>query len=112
MASGKVSRNPHEGSAFEDFLREEGIYAEVEALAVKKVIAALLAREMETRKLSKVALGRQIGTSRSQLDRLLDPANPSVTLLTLVKAAAAIGKQLRLEFVDLPASKRMTRKAA
>lgn len=97
-----MKRNPYEGSGFDDFLREEGIYEEVEAAAVKKVIATMLAEAMKAQNISKVAMVKRIGTSRSQLDRLLDPENASVTLVTLTKAAAAIGKRLRINFEDRP----------
>lgn len=98
-----MKRNKHEGSSFDDFLKEEGIYEDVEAIAVKKVIAVMLVEEMKSQKISKVAMVKRIGTSRSQLDRLLDPENASVTLLTLTKAAAAIGRRLQINFEDGPA---------
>lgn len=100
MEKGKVKHNPHKGSSFDDFLKDEGIYEEVEATAIKKVIAAMLAQQMEAQSLSKVEMVKRLGTSRSQLDRLLDASNSSVTLLTLTKAAAAIGKRLSVTFED------------
>jgi len=84
------------GSNFNDFLREEGIQEEVEALAVKRLIAYELDLLMQKNGLSKAALARRMGTSRSQIDRLLNPENHSVTLGTLAKAAAAVGQQLRV----------------
>ena len=84
------------GSDFDDFLREEGILEEVEALATKRLIAHELSRVMAKEKLSKAALARRMGTSRSQVDRLLDPDNESVTLATLAKAATAVGQSLRV----------------
>lgn len=107
-----MKRNKHEGSGFDEFLRDEGIHEEVEAAAVKKVIALMLAEEMKSQKISKVAMVRRIGTSRSQLDRLLDPENASVTLVTLTKAAAAIGKRLRINFEDDSGQVRRTAKTA
>ncbi|MCX7167922.1 MAG: helix-turn-helix transcriptional regulator [Rhodocyclales bacterium] len=95
-----MKRNTHEGSRFDDFLKDEGIYEDVEAAAVKKVIATMLAEAMKAQNISKVAMVKRIGTSRSQLDRLLDPENASVTLVTLTKAAAAIGKRLKIAFED------------
>jgi antitoxin HicB len=71
---------------------------ETEAVALKRVLAFQLEKEMEDRKLSKLAFAPQMKTSRSSLDRLLDPDNPSVTLLTLEKAAAVLGLQLKVEF--------------
>lgn len=100
MEKGKMKRNAHEGSSFDDFLKEEGIYEEVEAAAIKKVIAAMLEKEMAAQNLSKVEMVKRLGTSRSQFDRLLDANNPSVTLVTLTKAAAAIGKRINITFED------------
>ena len=91
-------KNKHACSGFDDFLQEEGLLAETEAVAIKRVLAFQLEKEMEERKLSKFAFARQMKTSRSSLDRLLDPDNSSVTLLTLEKAAAVLGRQLKVEF--------------
>ena len=90
--------NKHIGSSFDDFLEEEGILAETEAVAIKRVIAYKLAQLMERQHISKTAMARQMKTSRSALDRLLDPQNTSITLQTLERAAHAIGKRLRIEF--------------
>jgi DNA-binding Xre family transcriptional regulator len=90
----------HSGSSFDSFLEEEGILEEVEAVAIKRVIAWQLAEAMRTSKVSKKTMAERIGTSRSQLDRLLDPENGSVHLQTIAKAARAIGKRLRVEMVD------------
>ena len=92
--------NKHVGSNFEDFLKEEGIKEEAEALAIKKVIACMIEQEMISRSIPKTEMARKIGTSRSQLDRLLDPENTSVTLATLVKSTAAIGKKMIITFPD------------
>ena len=98
ISGGRLMKNKHAGSGFDDFLQEEGLLAETEAVALKRVLAFQLEKEMEERKLSKFAFARQMKTSRSSLDRLLDPDNPSVTLLTLEKAAAVLGLQLKVEF--------------
>ena len=90
--------NKHIGSSFDDFLEEEGLLAETEAIAIKRVIAFQVSQLMNTQKLSKVAMARQMNTSRSSLDRLLDPQNTSITLQTLERAAHAMGKRLRIEF--------------
>ena len=90
----------HSGSTFESFLEEEGILEEVDAVAIKRVIAWQLSQAMKTAKLSKKQLAERIGTSRSQLDRLLDPENSSVHLQTVARAARAVGKRLRIEMVD------------
>lgn len=93
--------NPaHLGSDFEDFLKEEGLFAPVHALAMKKVIAYKLLELLRQRRVTKDALAKRMKTSRASLDRLLDPNNPSVTLVTLSKAASALGCTLRIEFSE------------
>ena len=87
------------GSNFDDFLEEEGILAEVEGVAVKRVIAYQIAELMKEKNFSKTAMARKMNTSRTALNRLLDPTNESVTLQTLEQAALALGKRLRIEFV-------------
>ncbi len=92
--------NRHIGSNFDDFLEEEGLLAEAEAVAAKRVIAFQIKRLMKEQKLTKVELARRMKTSRSALGRLLDPTNPSVTLLTLERAARALGRRLRIELAS------------
>ena len=92
-----MKKNKHIGSSFDDFLREEGLLAEAEATAVKRVIAYQIEKEMAEHQISKSALARMMQTSRSSLDRLLDPDNSSVTLLTLENAALALGKKLKVQ---------------
>jgi predicted XRE-type DNA-binding protein len=92
-----VKKNQHIGSDFDDFLQEEGLLAEAEATAVKRVIAYQIEKEMTERQISKSALARVMRTSRSSLDRLLDPENASVTLLTLESVAMALGKRLKVQ---------------
>jgi DNA-binding Xre family transcriptional regulator len=92
-----MKKNQHIGSNFDDFLQEEGLLAEAEATAVKRVIAYQIEKEMAERQLSKSALARVMRTSRSSLDRLLDPENASVTLLTLESVALALGKRLKVQ---------------
>jgi antitoxin HicB len=87
------------GSSFDDFLKAEGIYEEVTAKAIKRVIVRQLDDIMQQNHLSKTMLARRMRTSRAQLDRLLDPDNESVTLATLTRAAHAVGRKLRMEFV-------------
>ena len=89
--------NPHIGSTFEAFLDEEGMLEECTATAIKRVLACQIERAMQERGLTKSAMARAMRTSRPALDRLLDPTNPSVTLDTLHRAAAAVGRKLRLE---------------
>ncbi len=92
-----MKKNKHFGSSFDDFLREEGLLAEAEATAVKRVIAHQIQKELVERNISKSALARMMQTSRSSLDRLLDPDNASVTLLTLESVALALGKKLKVQ---------------
>jgi len=100
MNAAKTTRFDHTGSSFDSFLEEDGILEEVEAVAIKRVIAWQLSQAMKAAKLTKKQLAERIGTSRSQLDRLLDPENGSVHLQTIAKAARAVGKRLRIEMVD------------
>ena len=93
-----MKKNRQIGSDFDDFLSEEGLLADAEAVAIKRVIAFQLAAMMKKNRLSKAELARRMKTSRSALDRLLDPKNASVTLQTLERAAQALGKRLRVEF--------------
>ena len=87
------------GSPFDDFLKEEGIYEEVSARAIKRVLARQLDALMVDQKITKAELARRMKTSRAQLDRLLDPQNESVTLATLTRAAHAVGRNLRVDLV-------------
>ena len=91
--------NSRRGGKLDDFLKQEGIYEEVTARAIKRVIARQLNALMEDQGLTKSELAKRMKTSRAQLDRLLDPANESVTLGTLTRAAQAVGRQLRMELV-------------
>src|SRR6201994_4832171 len=95
----KSKRNLHMGGSFDDFLRAEGIYEAVQTTAMKRILAMQLAEAMKERNLTKVEMARRMRTSRVQLDRLLDPNNDSVTLATLCRAAAVVGRELRLEIV-------------
>ncbi len=90
-------KNRHLGSSFDNFLEEEGIRAGTETAAIKRVIAYQIELEMKRANLSKSALAERMNTSRSALNRLLDPTNVSVTLQTLEKAAHAVGKHLKIE---------------
>lgn len=92
-----MKKNKHIGSSFDEFLAEEGTLAETEAVAIKRVIAFQLEKEMKEKNLSKAALARRMNTSRTALNRLLDPENPSVTLLTLENAARALDKTLTVQ---------------
>lgn len=95
----KKFKNPHVGESFESFLRDEGIYEEVTATAIKRTIALQIAHEMNIQKISKSEMARRMKTSATQLGRLLDPNNDRVQLDTLVKAATAVGKSLAVNLV-------------
>jgi antitoxin HicB len=88
----------HIGSKLDDFLREEQLLNSAETTAVKRVIAFQIQQEMKRRNLTKTVMAMRMKTSRAGLERLLNPDNRSVTLLTLERAAAVLGKKLRIEF--------------
>ncbi len=90
-------KTQHIGSDFDEFLAEEGILAEVELAAAKRVIAFQVEQAMKQERLTKTAMAGRMKTSRAALGRLLDPENFSVTLETLGKAAQALGKHLHVE---------------
>ena len=92
--------NPYIGSDFDAFMKEEGLYDDARAIAVKRVIAFQLERDMQKAQLTKAAMARRMGTTRAQLDRVLNPENPSTTLQTLVKAAGALGKRVKITLVN------------
>jgi antitoxin HicB len=94
-----MTKNKHKGSNFEDFLSEEGLLDDVDAVAIKRVIAYELTKTMKKKHINKTTLAASLRTSRSALDRLLDPNNTSITLNSLVKAAHLLGKKLRILFV-------------
>jgi hypothetical protein len=90
-------RSKHIGSSFESWLEEEGILESATAKAVKSVVARQLASEMQRHKISKKRLAEMMKTSRGQVDRILDPEKGNVTIETLQRAAAVVGRRLRLE---------------
>ena len=92
-------KKEHLGSDFDNFLEEEGLLAEAEVVAVKRVVAYQVAALMEENNLTKTKMAQLMQTSRAALDRLLDPSNESVTLHTLEQAAIVLGKRLHIEFV-------------
>ena len=94
-----IMNNKNIGSNFDDFLKEEGIYNEVNATATKRVIAYQLQKIMKERRLTKSEMARKMRTSRSAVDRLFDPNNKSITLVTLNKAATILGKKLKVELI-------------
>ncbi len=98
-------RMEHSGSTFDSFLEEEGIREEVEAVAIKRVLAWQLEQAMREQQKTKQAMARRLHTSRSQLDRLLDPRNVSVTLDTITRAARALGKRIIIRVADVKAKR-------
>ncbi len=95
----RKTKSVYIGSSFDDYLKEEGILEQAEAVAIKRVIAHQIEEAMLSKKLTKTLLAKKMHTSRSAIERLFDPANNSATLLTLNKAAAALGKKLKVELV-------------
>jgi predicted XRE-type DNA-binding protein len=97
-----TKRNRKKGavdSTFDDFLKEDGTYESTQAVAIKRVLAWQIGQAMEKRHITKAEMARRMDTSRSQLDRLLDPESNSVTLETLTRAARAVGRQVKVELV-------------
>jgi antitoxin HicB len=90
----------HIGSDFDGFLRDEGLLDNAEAVATKRVIAFQITQEMERAHITQSELARRMKTSRSAVERLLDPANPAVTLSTLERAATAVGKRLKVQLTS------------
>lgn len=88
----------HIGSSLDDFLKEEGVYEEAQARAIKEVVVWQLTEAMEKQSLTKTRLAAMLKTSRSQVDRLLDPTR-DVTLSTLQRAAALVGRKVQIELV-------------
>jgi predicted XRE-type DNA-binding protein len=94
-----MPENPNRGSSFEDFLKEEGIFEASTTAAVKKVLAWQIEQAMRTQHITKSAMATRMHTSRSQLERLLDPEKTGVSLETIQRAAAVVGRKLRVELV-------------
>jgi antitoxin HicB len=103
-ARGRSTRkvNPRSGPSLESFLREEGIFEDAAARAVKEVLVLQIESSMAREGITKAEMARRMATSRAALDRLLDSENASVTLATLFRAASALGAQLRIELDDRP----------
>jgi len=97
-----AKHNLYTGSDFDDFLKEEGVYEEVQAKAIKRALSEQLGDSMQAAKLTKVGMAQKMETSRSQLDRVLDPNNTSIQLDTLIKAARAVGKVVEIKIKKAP----------
>jgi len=108
----KEDPDRHIGSSFSDFLSEQGIRNEVETSAIKRVLAWQFEEAMKKQEKSKRVLARQLKTSRSQVDRLLDPNNTGVSIETVARAADALGKELVFELRDRPVKARIPRRKA
>jgi len=91
--------NKHIGSSFDDFLEDEGLLAETTAEALKRAIAWQVKSFLDTNKITKTNFSKKMNTSRSQLDRLLDPENTNLSLKTLVSTANAMGKHVEIKLV-------------
>lgn len=96
----KRKKNPRRGSRFESFLEEEGILEDVTLTATKRVLAWRIAELMKKQQVSKSQMAKRMHTSRAAIDRLLDEHNTSVTLQTMGKAAAVLGKELSIALKD------------
>ncbi len=92
--------NKHLGSTLDDLLQEEGVLAEVTLMAKKRALALQLEKALKSRRLKKSELADRLGTSRAQVDRVLDPSNGAVTLKTLVRVGAELGLELEVSFVQ------------
>ncbi len=94
-----MAESKHRGSSLDGFLEQEGVLAQFQAKAIKEVIAWQLAEAMRERGLTKSRLATLMRTSRTQIDRVLDPANGNVTIETLQRAAELVGRRVQLELV-------------
>ena len=99
MTAKEKPRHPRHGSSLDDFLKAEGVFEPFQATAIKEVIAWQLQKAMAGQNLSKNKMAALMRTSRTQLDRLLDPSAGNVTLESLQRAANVLGRSIRLELV-------------
>lgn len=95
----KKTKNVHRGSGLDDLLKSEGVFEQFQAMAIKETIAFQIANEMKQNKLTKTQMAERMKTSRAQLNRLLDPKDGNVTLETLQRAAAILGREVRVDLV-------------
>ena len=94
-----MNENPHTGSSFDDFLKEDDLYEECTAVALKRVLAWQIKQEMQNHHLTKSVMAERMHTSRAQLDRLLHPEKTGISLETIQRAALAVGRKLRIELI-------------
>ncbi len=97
-----MAKNKHIGQSLEDFLREDGILEEVDARVQKRIVADELQAAMKKQKISVVTMARRMKTSRTQVRRLLDPNDDSATIISLARAAQAVGYRFRISFKPEP----------
>ena len=102
----RAAADEHRGSSLDDFLQKDGSYEEVHAAALKLVVVRLIEEGMIREGITKPEMARRMGTSRSQLDRVLDPLNVTIQLDTLFKAARAVGRSVGVTFQPLTRSAR------
>jgi antitoxin HicB len=96
-----MARNKHRGSTLDELLTDEGVLEEFQARAIKEVVARQLTEAMRERNLSKNQLAKQMRTSRTQVERVLDPDAGNVTIETLQRAAALVGRRVKIELVGV-----------
>lgn len=96
----KDKKNPHRGSTLDSFLEEEGILEQATLKAIKSVLAWRISEMMKKRRITKAQMAKRMKTSRAAVDRLLDAENTSVTLQTMGRAAAVLGKELTIGLRD------------
>ena len=87
------------GSDFDSYLKDQGTFEETQAIAIKRVLAWQLEQAMTEAKMSKNQMAKAMKTSRSQLDRILDPKNNKIQIDTLANAARVLGRELRIELI-------------
>lgn len=106
-----TKRFDHSGSAFESFLEEDGVLAETEAVALKRVIAWQIEQAMAAKRISKNVMAKRLSTSRTEIDRLLDPSHVGVSIETIARAAKAVGKRVTFQILDAEIIHRRFKKA-
>jgi antitoxin HicB len=100
VSKGKKDTPKQEYANFDDYLRAHAIEGEVNIAVEKQIVAAQMEQERRARKITKKQLANAVGTSRGQLDRVLDPKSQNVTIETLKRVATALGKRLHIELLD------------
>lgn len=99
ISSNKESKHPNEGPGLSDLLKEESIYEESKLIAAKRILAWEIEGERKRQKLTKQELAKRMNTSRTQLNRILDPHNTSLTFESMISVANALGKELEIKLI-------------